>query len=69
MVDLISQYRHDLEAVLRGSLGPYEAQTIADEVEQHLRERFRASTELGALPETAQLEGPCGDGPRHHLGP
>lgn len=67
MVDLIAQYRQDVETILRESLAPYEAQTIATEIEVHLRERCEASIELGATPETAQLEALAAMGPSTQL--
>lgn len=67
MVDLIAQYRQDVETLLRAKVAPYEAQVIAQEVEQHMRERIQASIELGSTPETAQLEAIAAMGPTTEL--
>lgn len=67
MVDLITQYRQDVETLLRAKVAPYEAQMIAEEIEQHLRERMLASQELGSSPETAQLEALAAMGPTTDL--
>lgn len=67
MVDLIAQYRQDVETLLRAKVSPYEAQMIAEEIEQHLRERVVASQELGSSPETAQLEALAAMGPTTEL--
>ena len=56
MADSIDRYRLELERDLRRRMPAYSAQLIAEEAEAHLRDRCAASIELGASPETAQLE-------------
>lgn len=56
MADSIDRYRLELERDLRRRMPAYSAQLIAEEAEAHLRDRCAASMELGASPETAQLE-------------
>lgn len=56
MHDLISQYRTDLEVQLSRDLSAYEARILAEEIEQHLRERVSALVELGTSLDAAQVE-------------
>lgn len=63
MHDLISQYRIDLEVQLGRDVSPYEARILAEEIEQHLRERVSALVELGTNPAAAQLEALAAMGP------
>lgn len=67
MHDLISQYRADVEAQLMKDVTVVEARILADEIENHLRERVAALVELGSTPEAAQLEALSAMGPSTRL--